>query len=267
MLRLALKAVAVILLAAVAAPAQPSPAVSGKKAQKTVARKHRKAPTKKEAPKAAPAPVIAPAPVPPAPKTPAEMPPVAPKVTFQNGLLTIDAPNSTLGDVLAAVKKATGAEIDAASASDRVIVHIGPGDPKDVLASLLSGSKFDYIILGSAENPNAVTQVILTQRSNMTESTPAPRAGFVTAQPPAETEEESPDEEQGNEQPQPRFASPPPLVRPRTMPPDQVIPPRQPVTPDATQNPNQTQTPQQLFEQLRQMEQQRAEQQKQQKPR
>ncbi len=253
-----------MLLASVAAWAQPPSAVAGKKTQKTVAHKLRKAPAKKKAPKPAPVPVIAPAPQPPAPKTLAEMPPVPPKVTYQNGLLTIDAPNSTLGDVLAAVKTATGAAIDATPAPDRVVMHIGPGDPKDVLASLLSGSKFDYIILGSAENPNAVTQVILTLRSNITMPTPAPRAGFVTAQPPAETEEESPDDEQESPQPQPRFQSPPPLVRPRTMPPDRVIPPQQPVAPDTTQNPNQAQTPQQLFEQLRQMEQQRAEQQKQQ---
>ena len=253
-----------MLLATVAATAQPPSTVTGKKTQKTVARKLRKAPAKKETPKPAPVPVIAPAPQPTVPKTLAEMPAVPPKVTYQNGLLTIDAPNSTLGDVLAAVKRATGAEIDATPAYDRVVLHIGPGHPKDVLTTLLSGSKFDYIILGSATNPNAVTQVILTQRSNMGEPTPAPTAGFVTAQPPAETEEESPDDEQGNEQPQPKFQSPPPLVQPRTMPPDRVIPPQQPVTPDARQNPNQTQTPQQLFEQLRQMEQQRAEQQKQQ---
>ncbi len=255
-----------MLLATVAASAQPPSTVTGKKTQKTVARKLHKAPAKKEASKPAPTLAIAPVPAPPAPKTLAEMPAVPPKVTYQNGLLTIDAPNSTLGDVLAAVKRATGAEIDATPAYDRVVLHIGPGDPKDVLTSLLSGSKFDYIILGSAENPNAVTQVILTQRSNMTaEPTPAPRAGFVTAQPPAETEEESPDDEQESPQPQPRFQSPPPLVQPRTMPPDRVIPPQQPVTPDTTQNPNQLRTPQQLFEQLRQMEQQRAEQQKQQK--
>src|SRR3954452_24681631 len=41
---------------------------------------------------------------PPPPPTLAQQPPVAPTVTYRNGLLSIDAPNSTLGDVLNAIR-------------------------------------------------------------------------------------------------------------------------------------------------------------------
>ena len=40
------------------------------------------------------------------------MAPVPPQVSYQNSQLTINAPNSTLGDILRAVRKQTGAEIE-----------------------------------------------------------------------------------------------------------------------------------------------------------
>src|SRR5581483_8953092 len=48
---------------------------------------------------------------PPAPLTPAQLPAVAPHVSYQNGQLTILAQNSTLGDILRAVSQQTGVEI------------------------------------------------------------------------------------------------------------------------------------------------------------
>src|SRR5258707_285929 len=52
---------------------------------------------------------------------------VPPQVTYQNGLLTITAANSTLGDILRAVKKQTGADIEVPAAHDRVVTNLGPG--------------------------------------------------------------------------------------------------------------------------------------------
>ena len=40
------------------------------------------------------------------------------------------------------------------AASDRVAAQLGPGNPRDVIASLLQGSRFDYIVLGSVNDPN-----------------------------------------------------------------------------------------------------------------
>ncbi|MGA2961137.1 MAG: hypothetical protein ABSD96_05645 [Candidatus Korobacteraceae bacterium] len=96
---------------------------------------------------------------------PAETAAQPPKVTYSDGLLGIRAENSTLGDVLKAVQSATGASIDSPGfASERVYVNLGPGEPRDILASLLNGSRYDYILLGSQQQPNSVARVMLTVR-------------------------------------------------------------------------------------------------------
>jgi len=68
---------------------------------------------------------------------------------MRNGLLTIDANNSTLADVLTGVRRETKAAIDlpAGASGERVVASIGPGTPQNVLTALLNGSRFDYIIL------------------------------------------------------------------------------------------------------------------------
>jgi len=82
------------------------------------------------------------------------MPAVPPKVSFSNGMLTIVAQNSTLGDILRAVRTQTGAAVEIPpNATERVVIHLGPGAPRDVLAALLNGSHFNYVMLGSPTNP------------------------------------------------------------------------------------------------------------------
>ena len=91
--------------------------------------------------------------------------PVAPQVNYQNGQLTIVAPNSTLGDILRAVRKQTGAEIEIPDAKDRVVTHLGPGPARDVVAELLNGSRFNYVLLGSPADSTALTRVVLVAKS------------------------------------------------------------------------------------------------------
>jgi hypothetical protein len=91
--------------------------------------------------------------------------PMAPQVSYQNSQLTIVAPNSTLGDILRAVRKQTGAEIDVPSAPERVVTHLGPGPAREVLAELLNGSRFNYVLLGSAANDAQLTRVVLVAKS------------------------------------------------------------------------------------------------------
>ena len=87
----------------------------------------------------------------------------SPVVTYQNGQLTIDAETLTLADVLKLIAEKTGAEIDVPSGSglDRIIEHAGPGRAEDVLASLLNGSPFDFVIVSSPQPPHDPTQVLL----------------------------------------------------------------------------------------------------------
>ncbi len=99
-------------------------------------------------------------------QTLAEMPPSPPQVSFQGGQLTISAQNSTLGDILKSVRAQTNATIDLpGNASERVVGRFGPGPARDVLTSLLNGSHFNYLLLGSPTDPNALDRVILMAKS------------------------------------------------------------------------------------------------------
>ena len=77
------------------------------------------------------------------------MAPVPPQVSYHDSQLTIVAPNSTLGDILRAVRKQTGAEIEIPPATERVVTHLGPGPAREVISQLLNGSRFNYVLLGS----------------------------------------------------------------------------------------------------------------------
>jgi len=100
------------------------------------------------------------------PLSPEQMPSSPPQVSFSSGILTIIANNSTLGDILRAVRRQTGAVVDVpGNATERVVGKFGPGPARDVLSSLLNGSHFNYVLLGSATNPNALDRVMLISRS------------------------------------------------------------------------------------------------------
>jgi len=99
------------------------------------------------------------------PLTPEQRPAAAPLVIYLNGKLSISAKNSTLGDVLRAVAAKTGAAIDVPdNANERVVSQLGPGLARDVMASLLNGSQFNYVMVGTENDPNAVARVVLTAK-------------------------------------------------------------------------------------------------------
>ncbi len=109
---------------------------------------------------------------------PDQRPNLPPVVTFENGRLTIIAKNSTLEEVLRAVASKTGAVIDAPEDnSERVVAQLGPGMARDVIAALLHGSNFNYVVVGTEQNPSAVARVILTAK---TQSSPGADAGSNT---------------------------------------------------------------------------------------
>jgi hypothetical protein len=118
------------------------------------------------------APVPAEAP-PAAPPTAEQTPPQPPVVTWDGNLLTIDAENSTLAAVLVALRTQTGApiEIPSAASRERVFVHLGPGQVRDVISSLLYGAEFDYIVETSDDDPDALRSVVVTARGKGDDST------------------------------------------------------------------------------------------------
>jgi hypothetical protein len=90
-----------------------------------------------------------------------------------------------MSDVLNAVRQKTGASVDMpAGSGDRVVGQFGPGSPRDVMAQLLNGSHYDYVLLGSPADPRALKKVVLMAKSNGPEPGPVPHAN----QPQAENE-------------------------------------------------------------------------------
>jgi hypothetical protein len=204
---------------------------------------------------------VPPTPAPP-PPTLDHLPPTPPQVRFQNGQLTIDAQNSTLAQVLRAVQAKTGASIDipGGAGGDRVATLIGPGQPRDVLNTLLNGSRFDYVILGVAGDPGAVQKVILTPRQAGSTATTATAQNNPTPQPQPEDGDEGsvaesePEYQNQNPEQPPR---PPGGFRHPGLP---IQPPLQQdgATPEQQQQPpdNGAKTPEQLMQELQQMQQQ-----------
>ncbi len=107
------------------------------------------------------------------PLTPEQMPANPPIVTYLNGKLAIIAKNSTLSDILRVVGEKTGASIDVPEgAEERVVSQLGPGPAREVIAELLNGSHFNYVMIGNETDAAAVEHVILTAKGDSKTSTP-----------------------------------------------------------------------------------------------
>jgi hypothetical protein len=101
--------------------------------------------------------------------TPPPLPAVseAPKplvtVSFANGMLRIHSDKATLAQVLFEVQRQTQADIaiPAGAEQEQVAADLGPAPARDVLASLLNGSAYNFIFVG---NEFSLERVILTRR-------------------------------------------------------------------------------------------------------
>src|SRR5437762_5356220 len=69
--------------------------------------------------------VVPPPPQPEVPLRPEQIPPVPPKIVYQNGLLSVEATNSTLSDILNAIRSKAGIQIEGfQGAQDRVAAKL-----------------------------------------------------------------------------------------------------------------------------------------------
>jgi putative aminopeptidase FrvX len=99
-------------------------------------------------------------------------------VTYQDGELTIQALNAPLTRVLQAASIQMGTIIDLPSGTDEAVVgEFGPGRPTAVIAALLNGSHFNYVMTASVADPNRPERVVLTLRPDAGEEI-STRASF-----------------------------------------------------------------------------------------
>ena len=233
-----------------------------------------------------------PEPIPPAAPvaqmTPADLPPSPPQVSYLNGQLLVLSQNATLSEVLSAIRSRTGAQIEypASAAQERVAARLGPGAPRDVLAQLLNGSKFDYLILGSQQQPGGVQRVILTPKqggagNEMAQApvqrtpSPAPQEDVNNDEEQNETSAVQPEQEPQVAQPSPQGVQPPGQPAATAQPAPGAFPAAPFQNPPFQQQPGQVQvngganvqqpgqqvkTPEQLLRELQQMQQQQQQQ-------
>ena len=87
------------------------------------------------------------------------------QVQFKNGLLSIQSNGCSLQALLQAVQESAGIEIEipASAAQVPVIANFGPGEPADVITSLLSSTKYNYFLVGGNRSP--VARVVVSEVS------------------------------------------------------------------------------------------------------
>jgi len=88
------------------------------------------------------------------------------EVRYENGRMSIWANRATLAEVLFEVHRKTGADvpIPAGAQQEIVVASIGPAPVREVLASLLNGSQFNFIVVGYDGEPGKLKSLILTPR-------------------------------------------------------------------------------------------------------
>ena len=130
------------------------------------------------------------------------------QVSYRDGLLGIHASKATLSEVLYAIQQHTGADISipAGAEQERVVADIAPAPAAEALARLLNGSRFNFLILNSANDPRQLDRVILSARAE---------GVFV---PPPPTQEPDMDATV-DEQPVPPPGQPAPAPNPQNAPP------------------------------------------------
>jgi hypothetical protein len=134
------------------------------------------------------------------------------QISYQNGMLSIHSDKATLSEVLFAIQKRTGADIaiPAGAEQEKVAADIEPAPAPEVLARLLNGSKFNFLILSAPDDSSKLDRVILSTRMD---------GNFVTPPPPAQNEDSDDDEPAVvRNQPDPNNNNPPQIPQPNQRP-------------------------------------------------
>jgi hypothetical protein len=99
------------------------------------------------------------------------------QVSYLHGMLSIRSNKATLSEVLYAVQQKTGADIaiPAGAEQEKVVAYVEPAPAPEVLARLLNGSRFNFLILSAPDDPNKLDRVILSTRTEGNFIAPLPQ--------------------------------------------------------------------------------------------
>jgi hypothetical protein len=184
-------------------------------------------------------------------QTPANQPPRRAQVDFTTGLLSVNADNSSLNQILRDVTRLTGMKITGGVNDERVFGTYGPGDASTVLSTLLRGTGSNVLIIFDARQQPQ--ELVLTPRGGGP-TPPNPNASRGRDEedlPPQRTQRMQRMEQNGfnNRPPQPPQPVPQPPVLP-APPADTTVQP----------SPGGVSTPEQIYQQLLKNQQQKQQQ-------
>lgn len=191
----------------------------------------------------------------------AQRPANPPRISYAGGQLTVVADNSQLSDILHAVGHTTGAHLEGSPPdSERVFGQFGPGTTRDVLNSLLTGSRYDYVLLGSLDSPGSVDRIVLSPHAaGANNGTTVAGVPNQISRPnynqnlPQQTvqEEENNNEDNSDNSGNSTDTEQPPQPEPQPQPEGNNA-----NQPNGQQQPNQIKTPEQLLQELQRLRQQ-----------
>lgn len=166
-----------------------------------------------------------------------DQPAIPATVVHHDDVLAVSANNSSLTQILHQVARETGMQIDGLSGDERVFGSFGPGNPRDVLVSLLNGTSYNVLMVGDLAN-GAPRQLLLTHK----EGSALPSAGNQPRQQPkADADSDDADDSAtDNDAPQPQ--------------PEEDVTQQPPGGGDTPAPSDMPRTPQQMLEQMQQMQ-------------
>jgi len=133
-------------------------------------------------------------------------------ITLDKGLLAIHADNSSLSAILKHVAATSGMTVDGFQEDQRVFGVYGPGNPTDILSSLLQDAGYNFLMVGTTGD-GTPRELLLTARTGGSAASPQPQS------------EEQPDEDDSDNSSNTVPEEPPMPERPAPIPGASTAPP------------------------------------------
>ena len=111
-----------------------------------------------------------------------------PGVTYSDGVLKVTGHGQRLAQILENIKALTGIRMDIPESleENQIFDDVGPAPVREALIKLLDGARLNYLILGSPQDPQAVSQLVLTAEASTAQAkTPATAVTVAQAGGPA----------------------------------------------------------------------------------